>query len=635
MDPENDIDTDLETTSKSLDDHIVMSLNEKIAMQEQVINQLSEQLRHVQAERDTLRVEKEVQSLMIATMKRSNQLLLKSSIELINFQEQLSNTTRAYNDLASQLRDTMNKSKEHETINELEASELELNLESAKIEIYPPTRQSSVSGAMQPPPPPASFLLATKELKPTGTKLATLNETDNHSTTNTAQGSRNLFYPHIDLLAGFPLFASFPQSTLEQISLSSYELKRREGQIIITKGEEGAEMFFIVEGSVVVVVDGKELSVLKRPVFFGEMGVLLKFQRTATIIAKTDVVLAVVTKQKLDEIVSLANPAVQLILEEFTTNKETWWKQQQYIKSQEKFGAEFVNNIARKDLKSLELFSEAPEKFLDSLAMTLKCLTYKAGDIVIYHGEEADSMYFVLSGTVEVVGNTGVVHAEIGPGSFFGEVGILLNMKRTASIRAKIESRLFKLQKNNLDEIVSEYPTVENKLKEAADERFYLFQMRQSFAASESMPVPDQFDVEVGENALSKLAIFEDVENGVVAELAMLMTRKTWDAGDFIINCGDDGKSMFFLVAGIADVITEFGEVVDQFHAPDAYFGEVAIIEHVPRTASVRCVNTCSTFELQKEDVKATMKKHPLLEKRIKDTASSRMQNYLMRNVLA
>ncbi|KAI9332665.1 cyclic nucleotide-binding-like protein [Obelidium mucronatum] len=430
------------------------------------------------------------------------------------------------------------------------------------------------------------------------------------------QGSDE-FHPHIQLLQGFPLFASFPRSILEQISLSAYELKRKEGQVIISKGEEGAEMFFIVDGMVAVVVDGKELSRLSRPVFFGELGVLFKFQRTATIIAKTDTVLAVVTKQKLDEIVEAANPAVQLIMEEFTINKEIWWKQQQYIKSQEKFGAEFVNDIARKDLKSLEVFANAPDSFIDTLAMTLKCLVYKAGEIVIHLNEDSDCMYFVLSGTVEVVGSTGVVHAEITSGSFFGEVGILLNMKRTASIRAKTESRLFKLLKHNLDEVVAEYPSVKNKLKEAADERFYMFQMRQSFAEEgPSAPAPEQFDLEVGQNVLSKLSFFQDVDSSIVTELAMLMKRTTWETGEYIIRCGDDGK-------------------IDQFTAPDAYFGEVAIVEQVPRTASVRCINTCSTFELKKEDVKSTMRRHPVLEKRIKDTASNRMQNYLMRNVLA
>ncbi|KAJ3028498.1 UNVERIFIED_CONTAM: Protein phosphatase 2C 1 [Siphonaria sp. JEL0065] len=589
MDPETEAFTrSLSRVSLAIDEKAISALNEKITSQEETIKKLTDQMRIMASERDTLRAEREAQNLMIAALKRSNQLLLKSSIDLINFQEQLSNTTRAYQDLAMQLRDSMSNEDANTAaslINPIAPVPQLLN--SASKTIFPDSTTANVSSTTVPTLSSSSALPNIPQentIKPDGNEIP-----EKPIIIVSQQPSSDELHPHIDLLQGFPLFASFPRSVLEQISLCSYELKRKEGQIIITKGEEGAEMFFIVDGVVAVVVDGKEL--------------IFKFRRTATIVAKSDCILAVVTKQKLDEIVEAANQAVQLIMEEFTINKEIWWKQQQYIKAQEKFGAEFVNDIARKDLKSLELFAEAPDSFIDSLAMTLKCLVYKAGEIVIHLNEDSDAMYFVLSGTVEVVGSTGVVHAEIAGGSFFGEVGILLNMKRTASIRAKVESRLFKLQRDNLDEVVSEYPSVKNKLKESADERFYLFQMRQSFAEEEpTMAVPDQFDLEVGQNVLSKLTFFEDVDYSIVTELAMLMTRRTWESGEHIIRCGEDGKSMFFLVAGDADVITEFGDVVDQFHAPDAYFGEVAIIEQVPRTASVRCITTCSTYELKKED---------------------------------
>ncbi|KAJ3339699.1 hypothetical protein HDU83_007511, partial [Entophlyctis luteolus] len=73
--------------------------------------------------------------------------------------------------------------------------------------------------------------------------------------------------------------------------------------------------------------------------------------------------------------------------------------------------------------------------------------------------------------------------------------------------------------------------------------------------------------------------------------------------------------------------MTEFDEVIDEVSGPSAYFGEVAIIEQVPRTASVRCTNTCSTYELRKDDFKSVMDKYPDIAKKIKQTAEIRMQN--------
>ncbi|KAJ3232422.1 hypothetical protein HDU78_007169 [Chytriomyces hyalinus] len=615
---------ELSQLSLAVDKMAVSDLHTRVAEQDQIIAQMTSRIELLLAERDSQNKERDAQNAVISSLKQSNQLLLESSQAMILFRAQLQDATFAYNKLTDMLLETIKSS---DADNDVNIAAL-LNLSTRTDALYHnPVRIIS-------------------ELRNSNPELAP-----------SKQG--NDLHPNLELLKGFPLFSSFPRDVMEQVSLASYELRRREGQIIITKGEEGAEMFFIVSGTVAVVVDGKELSLLTTPVFFGELGVLFTFKRTATIIAKSDCVLAVVTKQKLDKIIEMADPAVQMIMEEFSTNKETWWKQQQYVQAQEKFGAEFVNDIAKKDIRELEIFSDSPDSFIDALAMTITCLVFKAEEYIIELNDDADAMYFVLSGIVEVVGSSGVVHAEIGAGSFFGEVGILLNMKRTASIRAKIESRLFKLAKSSLDMVVKDYPPVREKLEIAAQERFKLFEQR-TLAAQKDTNVPDQFDVEVSEQALSKLSFFEGIESHVVSELALLMIRQMWEPSQMIITCGESGNSMFFLTVGSAQVITEFGEVVDMFEAPDAYFGEVAIIEQVPRTASVKCVTTCSTYELKKEDVKSAMRRYPIIAQRIKETANMRLQNvsnvelpflllkadanravfmyfaqYLMRNILA
>ncbi|KAJ3335939.1 hypothetical protein HDU83_009797, partial [Entophlyctis luteolus] len=227
---------------------------------------------------------------------------------------------------------------------------------------------------------------------------------------------------------------------------------------------------------------------------------------------------------------------------------------------------------------------------------------------------------------VQVIGSTGVIHAEIAQGSFFGEVGVILNTKRTASIKAKVETSVFKLTKENLDNVVLDYPSMRETLTEAANERFALFESRTKALNVKNEEVPDQFDVEVGEQSLMKLSLFRGVDQWVIHELAIAMIRKTWEKGEVIIQSGDIGNSMFFLAAGEADVITEFGEIIDHVQGPSAYFGEVAMMEHVPRTATIRCSTGCSTYELRKNDVRSVMEKYPDIDTHIKETAHYRMQ---------
>ncbi|KAJ3027150.1 UNVERIFIED_CONTAM: hypothetical protein HDU68_004340 [Siphonaria sp. JEL0065] len=441
-------------------------------------------------------------------------------------------------------------------------------------------------------------------------------------------------HPNLNILLKFPLFANMPENIMERIATSCYEVRKKQGQIVINKGEEAAEIFFLLEGVVSVELTDTNHIVLRPISFFGELGVLFKFKRTATVRAMTDCVLLVVTKQRMDEAM-MQDEETKKIVENFAVDQESWWKQQKYVAQQERFGAEFVQDIARKDLRKVPIFADAPESFIQSLAMKTQCFIAEENQIIVSIGEDSDAIYFILSGVLEVVGEGGVVHAEMTDGAFFGEVGVLLDLKRTASIRAKVKSNYFKLAKSDLDSVISVYPAMKLVLEKVANERYEMFKQRTNapqttFGSQEQ--VPDQFDVEIGTQSLAKLSIFRGVDTSVVNQLSMKMIRKNWSKSEHIINCGDIGDGMYFLAAGDAEVITEFGEVIDNVSGPSAYFGEVALLEHVPRTASIKCTSVCSTYELKKTDFLAVLANYPVIAAHIKETAHARMQKYLMRN---
>ncbi|KAI9328941.1 cyclic nucleotide-binding-like protein [Obelidium mucronatum] len=326
----------------------------------------------------------------------------------------------------------------------------------------------------------------------------------------------------------------------------------------------------------------------------------------------------------MDEAIN-SEPQLSKLVENFAAHKDDWWKDQKYLDSQESFGAEFAHDIARKDLRKVPMFASAPESFIQSLAMKTQCFVAEPNQSIVSIGEESDAIYFVLTGTLQVVGSTGAIHAEM------TDVGVILNLNRTASVRAKVKSHIFKLSKSDLLGVISGYPVMEVALNNAASERYALMNERDRGGSSgssapkvagaendgmtqQTQHFPDQFDIEIGTQSLAKLSIFNGVDSSVVTQLSMKMTRKTWPVSEMIIKCGDIGDGMYFLAAGNAEVITEFGEVIDS---------------HVPRTASVKCTSVCSTYELRKRDFLAVMERYT------DETADARMQKYLMRNVLA
>ena len=86
-------------------------------------------------------------------------------------------------------------------------------------------------------------------------------------------------------------------------------------------------------------------------------------------------------------------------------------------------------------LRSVSIFSLLPEQVLDRLARALVRVEVEAGDVVIRQGDEGDRVYVVESGSIEVT-RDGRHIATLGPREFVGEIALLHDVRRTATVTA-------------------------------------------------------------------------------------------------------------------------------------------------------------------------------------------------------
>jgi MFS family permease len=98
-------------------------------------------------------------------------------------------------------------------------------------------------------------------------------------------------------------------------------------------------------------------------------------------------------------------------------------------------------------LRGIEIFKPLPPPVLESLAHALVPVHVEAGREVFREGELGDRFYIVADGEVEIVQNGKVVNLE-GPGEFFGEISLLRDVPRTATVRAKTEVELRALERD-------------------------------------------------------------------------------------------------------------------------------------------------------------------------------------------
>ena len=108
-----------------------------------------------------------------------------------------------------------------------------------------------------------------------------------------------------DLLMKVPLFSDLDSKTLKKIAQVVDTLNVTAGNIIFEQGDVGYEFFFILEGVVIVEKDGKVVNRLCANDFLGEIALIDKKPRSATVIAETDVKLLAVGSWYFDKLLEI------------------------------------------------------------------------------------------------------------------------------------------------------------------------------------------------------------------------------------------------------------------------------------------------------------------------------------------
>ncbi|HUP32065.1 MAG TPA: MFS transporter [Gaiellaceae bacterium] len=93
------------------------------------------------------------------------------------------------------------------------------------------------------------------------------------------------------ILTGIPIFSPLPGGSLEHLASRLVPLRLDPGTVIVREGDAGDRFYIVAEGEIDVSQDGEPLSALAAGDYFGEISLLRDVPRTATVVARTHVVL--------------------------------------------------------------------------------------------------------------------------------------------------------------------------------------------------------------------------------------------------------------------------------------------------------------------------------------------------------
>ena len=94
------------------------------------------------------------------------------------------------------------------------------------------------------------------------------------------------------------------------------------------------------------------------------------------------------------------------------------------------------------------------------------------GDFIVRVGEYANEMYFIKEGEVEILATDNNTRIGIlGPGAYFGEIGLLLTQKRTVTVRALTLCIFATINKKHFDLVMEAFPHQRDFLLKVAQQR--------------------------------------------------------------------------------------------------------------------------------------------------------------------
>ena len=239
------------------------------------------------------------------------------------------------------------------------------------------------------------------------------------------------------------------------------------------------------------------------------------------------------------------------------------------------------------------VFAELPPDTLEQLIARLELRDLYNSEVVFREGEAGTTMFVISEGEVEVEGL-----ATLGPGAFFGEIALVTDLPRSATVRAKGRVELLALDRDVVRAAAERSPEIVTALLHFVRDRLV-----DRVARTSPMFKP-----------------FSDDER---AHLASRFEVVEVDAGTQLITFGQRADGLYVMLAGKVDV-TRAGEGSLATLASGDVFGEMSLMSQRGSTADVRAVTRVLALRLPAAVFQEIIVTYPQVLEYLGDLTSSR-----------
>ncbi|UCD70698.1 MAG: cyclic nucleotide-binding domain-containing protein [Syntrophobacterales bacterium] len=258
-------------------------------------------------------------------------------------------------------------------------------------------------------------------------------------------------------LPEIPLFSDLNRNELHEV-ISHLKAKRvAKEKLVCKEGDPGDSIYIISSGKVGILKYSIKkqgdilLAKLGEGDFFGEFGFFSDRKRHATVKALTDLEVLEISRDDFDEIAKV-HPRIRNVLIIF-----------------------YKKRIIDTLLAFSPLFGQLQPHQRAQLVSRFKLRRIEENSLIFEQGAPPTSFFMIKSGEIEVFASKRaepkVTLGYLRGGDFFGEISLIFNRPRMASVRTTKTTELLELEKADFDRVVEAYPPIKGTLEALSRKR--------------------------------------------------------------------------------------------------------------------------------------------------------------------
>ena len=238
-----------------------------------------------------------------------------------------------------------------------------------------------------------------------------------------------------------------------------------------------------------------------------------------------------------------------------------------------------TNNEIIEFVKQIPLFAELEEEELKELCKHIKLRRFMKHSSIVRQGDKGENFYTIVSGTAKVVvmenNGTEKIVGMLSTGDSFGETALLEKGVRTASVVTTAPTAVFEISREGFEKFLASSSESREKLTGK---------------------------IRLGKMLLAS-PVFSFMSQQQTAFLIKNLKSERVKQDSVIFRQGDEGDRFYFIQEGSIHLerVDNSVKTLDIILKPGNFFGEMALVRNIPRTATAEAVTDSLLYSLDKE----------------------------------